>query len=109
MVNEVYGGERRFEPWRVVDADDVRATGRCEGVGLLKERVAKTGVGGVVNGEYDEEAPPYDVTSFCVHLDKVECAVVFVVVLADAAEDVFDDPLQVLWYVTRVAGHEKGV
>jgi hypothetical protein len=109
VVGEVGGGERRFEPWRVVVADDVRATGRCEGVGLLKERVAETGVGGVFNGEYDEEAPPCDVTSFGVHLGKVECVVVFVGVLADAAEDVFDDPLEVLWCVTRVACHEEGV
>ncbi len=92
MVNEVGGGEQRFKPRRVIVAYDVWATGRCEGVGLLKKRIAETGVGGVISGESDEEAPPGVVTSFGVHLGKVECVVVFVGVLANAAEDVFDDP-----------------
>jgi hypothetical protein len=109
VVNEVGGGERRFNPLRVVVADDVRATAICEGVELLKERIAETGVGGVVNGESDEKAPLGLVISFGVHLGKVECVVVFVGVLANAAEDVCDDPLEVLRFVARVTGHEEGV
>ena len=109
MVGEIGEGERRFEPRRVIVADDVRAIGGGEGVGLLKERVAETSVGGVVNGESDEEAPPSVVTSFGVHLGKVECVVVFVGILVNAAEDVFDDPLEVLWFVAWVADHEEGV
>ncbi len=60
---------------------------------MLQERIAETGVGEVVNGESDEEALLGVVSSFDVHLGKVECVVVFVGVLAYAAEDVFDDPL----------------
>jgi hypothetical protein len=66
-------------------------------------------VGGVVNGEFDEEAPPSVVTSFGVYLGKVERVVVFVGTLANAAEDVLDDPFEVLWFVAWVAGHEEGV
>ena len=109
VIGEVGGDERRFEPRRVVVADDVRATGGCEDVGLLKELVVEMSVGGVVNGESDEEAPPSVFTSFGVHLGKVKCVVVFVGILANAAEDVLDDPLEVLWFVAWVADPEKGV
>ena len=108
MVGEVGGSERRFEPRRVVATDDVTATGGCESVGLLKESMAETSVGGVVNGESNEETPPSVVNSFGVHLGKVECVVVFVGIRANISEDVLDNPFEVLWFVAWVAGHKQG-
>jgi len=109
VVGDVGGSEWRFEPRRVVVAYDVKATGRCEGVGLLKESIAETSVGGVVYGRSHEETPPSVVTSFGVHLGKVECVVGFVVIRGNASKNVLYNPFEVMWFVAWVASHEEGV
>ena len=63
---------------------------------LLQECISEASVGGVVNSEPDEEAPPGVVTPFDVYLGKVERVVVFVGILANATEDVLNDPFEIL-------------